>query len=75
MQMFLATLLATAAVAAPVTGPATNVTATTATLTGTVDAAGPFTFEYGTASPQYGLTATGSATSPRTGCEGPTSPA
>ena len=62
MQMFLATLLATAAVAAPVTGPATNVTATTATLTGTVDAAGPFTFEYGTTS-QYGLTASGTATS------------
>jgi hypothetical protein len=62
MQMFLANLLATVAVAAPVTGPATNVTATTATLTGTVDAAGPFTFEYGTTS-QYGLTASGTATS------------
>jgi hypothetical protein len=44
------------------TGPATNVTATTATLTGTVDAAGPFTFEYGTTS-EYGLTASGTATS------------
>jgi hypothetical protein len=62
MQMFLASLLATAAVAAATTGPATNVTATTATLTGTVDAAGPFTFEYGTTD-QYGLTASGTATS------------
>jgi hypothetical protein len=62
MRMFLASLLATAAVAAPVTGPATNVTATSATLTGTVDAAGPFTFEYGTTS-LYGLTASGTATS------------
>lgn len=59
--MFLASLLAVVAAAAPTTGPATNVTATTATLTGTVDAPGPYTFEYGTTT-TYGLTKTQTAT-------------
>jgi hypothetical protein len=48
MQMFLASLLATVAVAAPTTQPATEVTATSAKFNGTVDAAGPVHFEYGT---------------------------
>lgn len=55
MQLFLATLLATVAVAAPSTDPATNVTATGATLNGTVDAGATYHFEYGTTT-SYGLT-------------------
>ena len=55
--MFLASLLATAAVAASMTQPATNVTATGATLNGTVDGPASVYFEYGT-SPTYGLTTT-----------------
>ena len=51
----LAALFVTAALAAPVTQPATNVTATGATLNGTVDAAGVVHFDYGT-STDYGLT-------------------
>jgi hypothetical protein len=63
MRMFLATLLATAAVAAPTTQPATNVSATGATLNGTVDGSpASVRFEYGTtASGGYGL-ATGNLT-------------
>jgi hypothetical protein len=53
MQMFLATLLATAAVAAPSTDPATNVTATGATLNGSVDGAATVFFQWGT-SASYG---------------------
>ena len=59
--MFLATLLATAAVATA-TQPATNVTATGATLNGTVDAPATVYFEYGT-STSYGLTTTPTAVS------------
>jgi hypothetical protein len=63
MRMFLASLLATAAVAAPTTQPATNVTATSATLNGTVEGSPTSVrFEYGTtASGGYGL-ATGNLT-------------
>jgi hypothetical protein len=55
MQMFLATLLATAAIAAPSTQPATNVSASGATLNGTVDGPATVKFEYGTTT-SYGLT-------------------
>jgi hypothetical protein len=58
MRMLLATLLSAAAVAAPTTGPATNVSATGATLTGTVDgAANSVHFEYGTTT-AYGVATT-----------------
>ena len=53
--MFLATLLVAGAVAQPTTGPAESVTATGATLTGSVDAPGAVHFEYGTTT-AYGLT-------------------
>jgi hypothetical protein len=53
MQMFLATLLATAAVAAPTTEPPTNVTATGATLNGSVDGPATIFFQWGT-SASYG---------------------
>ena len=65
MGTFLATLLVAGAVAAPITGPATNITATGATLTGTVDAPGMAHFEYGTTE-SYGLT-----TTPQMVTEGP----
>src|SRR5262245_12779677 len=52
MQMFLATLLAAAALSAS-TQPATEVTATSATLNGTVDDATTYYFQYGT-STSYG---------------------
>ena len=55
MQMFLASLLATAAVAAPTTQPATNVTATGATLNGTVD--GPRRWSTSSGAPRTGRTA------------------
>jgi hypothetical protein len=63
MQMFLASLLATVAVAAPSTDPATNVTATGATLNGTVDTApATVSFDYGT-STSYGLSTPAEAVS------------
>jgi hypothetical protein len=64
MRMFLATLLTAAAVAAPTTGPASNLSASGATLNGTVD--GPATsvhFEYGTTT-AYGLATTPQLTVP-----------
>jgi len=60
MRMFLATLLATAAVAAPTTEAPTNVTATSATLNGTVDGPGTVFFQYGT------TTGYGNSTDPET---------
>jgi hypothetical protein len=54
MRMFLATLLTAAAVAAPTTGPASGVSATGATLTGSVDESASVWFEYGTTT-TYGL--------------------
>ena len=58
MRMFLATLLAAGAVAAPTTGAATNVSATGATLNGTVDGpAQDVHFEYGTTT-AYGVATT-----------------
>jgi hypothetical protein len=63
MQMFLATLLATVAVAAPSTQPATNVSASGATLNGTVDTAGMAYFEYGTTA-TYGLNTPAQAVTP-----------
>ena len=59
----LAALLITAALAAPMTGPATDITATGATLNGTVDAAGSVVFRYGTTT-AYGLTTTTNAAAP-----------
>lgn len=58
--MLLATLLSAAAVAAPSTDPATNVSATGATLNGTVDGPATVHFQYGT------TTAYGFATEPQT---------
>jgi hypothetical protein len=55
MRMLLATVLTAAAVVAPTTEPATNVTATGATLNGTVDESASAYFEYGTTT-AYGLT-------------------
>lgn len=55
MRIFLATLLSATALAAPTTDPATDVSASGATLNGTVDAAGTYYFEYGT-STGYGVT-------------------
>jgi hypothetical protein len=55
MRMLLATVLSAAAVVAPTTEPATNVTATGATLNGTVDESATAYFEYGTTT-GYGLT-------------------
>jgi hypothetical protein len=46
MRMLLATVLTAAAVVAPTTEPATNVSATGATLNGTVDGPGNVRFEY-----------------------------
>jgi hypothetical protein len=64
MRMFLASLLATAAVAAPTTQPATNVSATGATLNGTVDAAATVFFQWGT------TTAYGNSTDPQAVTDG-----
>ena len=55
--MLIATLLVMAAVAAPTTGPVTDVTNTSATLTGTVEARASVFFEYGRTT-DYGLTTT-----------------
>jgi hypothetical protein len=72
MRMLLATVLTAAAVVAPTTEPATNVTATGATLNGTVDGSVVAYFEYGT-TPEYGLTTPrqevdeGAVTAPVTG--------
>jgi hypothetical protein len=57
MRMFLASLLATAAVAAPTTDPASNVTATGATLNGTVEGAATVFFQWGTTT-SYGNSTT-----------------
>ena len=53
--MLIATVLTAAAVVAPTTHPATNVTATGATLNGTVDGSATVPFEYEQRRATYGL--------------------
>ena len=60
--MLIATVLTAVAVAAPTTEPATNVTATGATLNGTVDESVTAYFDYGTTTVSPGCNSRSDAT-------------